>query len=204
MWISSRHLWQPFQRCWSFFSNHHPLQNLQRWLNFFQGIIFEDGNVNFKGMVIFYWIWGRGRAAPGGAKNFKQPRKGGLKILVASWKGGWTILDASRWGSSEKFQTEPILLDHWNSMFSGVFLGFGVSFILRSKGDQKFSDALQRGGGKNFGRVLKGGGKNFRPLIFNETFGKNKWARKKSFAQIRLFVRVRRISWRCLPLPLHK
>ena len=57
-------------------------------------------------------------------------------------------------------------------MLSGVFMGFGVFSIFRSKGrakifgrfakggGRKFSDASQRGA-KNFKRVVRGGGETF-------------------------------------------
>ena len=58
-------------------------------------------------------------------------------------------------------------------MFSGVFMGFGVFLIFRSKGGRKFSDASQRGGRKISDASL-GGAKNFRPTFFSESLGKKK------------------------------
>ena len=43
-------------------------------------------------------------------------------------------------------------------MFSGVFMGFGVILIFRSKGGGKnFRTRREGGGAKNFRRVVRGG-----------------------------------------------
>ena len=49
-------------------------------------------------------------------------------------------------------------------MFSGVFMGFGVFLIFRSKGGAKIFRIRREGGGAN----------NFRPSIFSESSGKIK------------------------------
>ena len=59
-------------------------------------------------------------------------------------------------------------------MFSGVFMGFGVFSIFRSKGGETFRMRRERGGRKISDASLGGGAKNFRPSIFSESSGKIK------------------------------
>ena len=66
-------------------------------------------------------------------------------------------------------------------MFSGVFMGFGVFLISRSKGGKNFR-TRREGGAKNFRCVVRGGAKNFRPSIFSESLGKIKGHVKFFFA----------------------
>ena len=59
-------------------------------------------------------------------------------------------------------------------MFSGVFMGFGVFLIFRSKGGGENFRTRRKGGGENFRRLVREGAKNFRPSKFSESLGKIK------------------------------
>ena len=92
-------------------------------------------------------------AKGGGAKNFQRVLKGGRKIFNVSRRG------------AKNFQLDLFFSTHQNSIFSSVFMGFGVFLNFRSKGGRKFFNASRRGGEK-FSTCHEGGAKNFQPSIF--------------------------------------
>ena len=90
--------------------------------------------------------------------RFIIPRLGGRHLL-----GGWcNIFNSTRRGGGEKFATRreggvvkfstwPFIFNSPNSIFSCVFMGFGVFSNFRSKGGgRKIFNASRRGGRKIF------------------------------------------------------
>ena len=97
-------------------------------------------------------------------------RGGGGKIFNASRRGGEKF-STRREGGAKNFQRDLFFSTHQNSMFSSVYMGFGVFSIFRSKGGRKFFNGPRRGGEK-FSTRPEGGAKNFQSSIF-----RNPWVK---------------------------
>ena len=76
-------------------------------------------------------------------------------------------------GGAKNFELDLFFSTHQNSIFSSVFVGFGVFLNSRSKGGRKFFNASRRGGEK-FSTRREGGGEKFSTFDFLESLGKIK------------------------------